>query len=72
MEFKKIVLLRAVLACAESHTYIFREYLSENECIRKRNILNCLSGAQMGSIHEKNATKSLDTATLSYANLKLT
>ena len=39
----------------------------------KKIILKCLSGAQMGSIHEKNAKKSRDTATLkelSYGGLR--
>ena len=40
------------------------EYLRENEFLRKT-ILACLSGAQMGSIHEKNrGQKSRDTAPL--------
>ena len=40
------------------------EYLRENEFLSKT-ILACLSGAQMGSIHEKNRVrKSRDTASL--------
>ena len=40
------------------------EYLRENEFLSKT-ILACLSGAQMGSIHEKNrGRKSRDTASL--------
>ena len=38
-----------------------REVICENEFLRE-NILICLSGAHMGSIHEKNAKKSRDTA----------
>ena len=53
------VRLRAVLYCVESDSAqantaqirIFREYLRENEFLSKT-ILACLSGAQMGSIHE--------------------
>ena len=42
-----------MLACAESNFSNFKfEYLRENEFLRKA-ILACLSGAQMGSIHEK-------------------
>ena len=29
------------------------EYIRENEFFLKKNLLACLSGAQMGSIHEK-------------------
>ena len=44
------------------------EYLRENEFFRKY-ILACLSGAQMGSIHEKNrGRKSRDTAPLRFAD----
>ena len=44
------------------------EYLRENEFLRKT-ILACLSGAQMGSIHEKNrGRKSCDTAPLKKIN----
>ena len=54
-----------MLACAESNFSNFKfEYLCENEFLRKT-ILACLSGAQMGSIHEKNrGRKSRDTAPL--------
>ena len=54
-----------MLACAESNFSNFKfEYLRENEFLRKT-ILACLSGAQMGSIHEKNrGRKSRDTAPL--------
>ena len=54
------VWLRAVLACVES--LISRK--SPRKRIVKRNILRCSSGAQMGSIHDKNALKSCDTANL--------
>ena len=46
-----------------ARSYLFHKYLHENEFLRKH-ILTCLSGAQMGLIHEKNAKKSRDTATL--------
>ena len=54
-----------MLACAESNFSNFKfEYLRENEFLRKT-ILACLSGAQMGSINEKNrGRKSRDTAPL--------
>ena len=54
-----------MLACAELIFSNFKfEYLRENEFLRKT-ILACLSGAQMGSIHEKNrGKKSRDTAPL--------
>ena len=46
-----------MLACAES-------LISQNEFLRKT-IVACLSGSQMGLIHEiKNAKNSRDTATL--------
>ena len=50
----------------ESYFLNFKfEYLCENEFLRKT-ILACLSGAQMGSIHEKNrGRKSRDNAPLS-------
>ena len=60
-----------MLACAESNFSNFKfKYLCENEFLRKT-ILACLSGAQMGSIHEKNrGQKSRDTAPLNhYASL---
>ena len=42
-----------MLACAESNFLNFKfNYLRENEFLRK-NILACLSGTQLGSIHEK-------------------
>ena len=42
-----------MLACAESNFSNFKfEYLRENEFLRKT-ILACLSGVQMGLIHEK-------------------
>ena len=61
--------LRAVLDCAESNVSNFKfENLRENEFLRKI-ILTCLSGAQMGSIHEKNrGRKSRDTAPLKLAS----
>ena len=43
--------------------HLFREYLRENEHFSKT-ILACLSGAQVDWIHEKNAKKSRDSATL--------
>ena len=54
-----------MLACAESNFSNFKfEYLCKNEFLRKT-ILACLSGAQLGSIHEKNrGRKSRDTAPL--------
>ena len=56
-----------MLACAELNFSNFKfEYLRENEFLRKT-ILACLSGAQMGSIPEKNRSrKSRDTAPLSF------
>ena len=46
-----------MLACAESNFSNFKfEYLRENEFLRKT-ILACLSGAQMGSIHENKRSK---------------
>ena len=45
--------------------HLVREYLRENELLRET-ILTCLSVAHMGSIHEKNANKSCDTATLNF------
>ena len=56
-----------MLACAESNFSNFKfEYLRENEFLSKT-ILACLSGAQVGSIHEKNSSrKSRDTASLKY------
>ena len=56
-----------MLACAESNFSNFKfEYLRENEFLRKT-ILACLSGAQMGLIHEKNrGRKSRDTAPLRF------
>ena len=66
----KKVLLRAVLACAESNVSNFKfEYLREKEFLRKT-ILACLSGAPMGLIHEKKrGRKSRDTAPLKNTNL---
>ena len=60
--------LRTVLASPESDSakfqpvriHLFREYLRKNKFLRE--ILICLSGAEMGSL--KNANKSCDTATL--------
>ena len=50
---------------------IFREYLRENEFLSKT-ILACLSGAQMGSIHEiKNGKKSRDTAPLTLSDIQM-
>ena len=40
--------------CAESR--FFPEYLRENEFLSKT-IVDCLSGTQMGSIHEKKIAK---------------
>ena len=56
-----------MLACTESNFSNFKfEYLRENKFLRKT-ILACLSGAQMGLIHEKNrGRKSRDTAPLSH------
>ena len=61
--------LFAVLACAESDSKqcwpacscLFHD-LRDNEFLREQ-VLFCLSGAQMGSSHEKNGKKSHDTAT---------
>ena len=55
----------SVLACVESNFSYFQfEYLRENEFLTKT-ILACLSGAQMGSINEKNrGWKYRDTAPL--------
>ena len=61
-----------MLACAESNFSNFKfEYLCENEFLRKT-ILACLSGAQMGSIHEKKnrGRKSRDTALLTPGGAK--
>ena len=54
-----------MLACAELNFSNFKfEYPHENEFLRKT-ILAYLSGAQMGSIYEKNrGRKSRDTAPL--------
>ena len=56
-----------MLACGESNFPNFKfEYLRKNEFLRKT-VLACLSGAQMGSIYEKNwGRKSRDTATFSF------
>ena len=52
-----------MLACAELNFFNFKfEYPHENEFLRKT-ILAYLSGAQMGSIHEKNE-KNLQTLPL--------
>ena len=59
-----------MLAWAESLMYIFREYLGENKLL-KENILTFLSGAQMGSIHEKISKKYRDTATLKERSLSI-
>ena len=69
------VRLRAVWYCAKSdsvqyHTarsHDFRKYLCESEFCSKT-FLDCLSGTQMGSIHEKNLQKSRDTASLKAYN----
>ena len=50
--------------------FIFREYLCENKLL-KENILTFLSGAQMGSIHEKISKKYRDTATLKERSLSI-
>ena len=48
--------------CDTARSHVFREYLRENEFFSET-ILDCLSGTQMGSIHEKiNHKKSHDTA----------
>ena len=54
-----------MLACLESNFLNFKfKYFRENEFLRKT-ILACISGTQMGSIHEKNrGRKSRDTAPL--------
>ena len=53
-----------MLACAESNFSNFKfEYLRENEFLRKT-ILACLSGAQVGSIHEKIEVENLVTLPL--------
>ena len=56
-----------MLAYVESIFLNFKfEYLGENQFLRKT-ILACLSGAQMGSIHEKNrGRKYRDTAPLNF------
>ena len=68
----KKVRLRTLLACSESNFSNFKfEYLCEKEVLRKT-ILACLSGAQMGSIHEKNiGRKSRDTAPLKDSTCRL-
>ena len=53
-----------MLACESNFSNFKFEYLPESEFLRKT-ILACLSGAQMGPIHEKNrGRKSRDTAPL--------
>ena len=53
-----------MLACADSNFSNFKfEYLRKNKFLRKT-ILACLSGAQMGSIHEKIEVENLMTLPL--------
>ena len=61
-----------MLASAESNFSNFKfEYLRENE-FKKKTISACLSGAQMGSIHEKNrGRKSRDTGPLTKSKANL-
>ena len=58
-----------MLACAESNFSNFTfEYLREKEFLRKTSLV-CLTGAQMGSIHEKNrGQQSRDTTPLRFVN----
>ena len=59
----KNIRLLTLFACVESNFFNLKfEYLCEKWFLGKT-ILTCLSGPQMGSIHEKIAKKSHATAT---------
>ena len=61
-----VILRRVGLRAVQNNTarsQVFRKYFRKNEFFSET-ILDRLSGTQMGSIHEKNAKKSRDTATL--------